>query len=151
MKIDPMNYLTVELLTILYPLFLFKQNLFPFIMILVIIVHGLRLKKNIHQVNKEFLPNFQIFVLYIFLTFGLFYSKNFVLFGFLFGLLQYISYISHENISNNKYDWLKIWIDLPITIMSSYITYYGLKKNNLLLAPFMGDVVYHILEFLNKY
>jgi hypothetical protein len=119
-------------------------------MILVIIVHGLRLKKNINQVNKEFLPNFQIFVLYILLTFGLFYSKNFVLFGILFGLLQYVTYISHENVSNNKYDWLKTWIDLPITIMSSYITYQGYKTNNIFLAPFLGDLVYHILEFLNK-
>lgn len=147
MKMAPMNFLTVELLTILYPLFLLHNHTYPLVMLLIIIVHGFRLEQNIKQVNKEFQPNFQIFVLYIILTIGLFYSKQFVLFGILFGLLQYLTYQQHEQITKQNYNWLELWIDVPITIMSSWISYQGFKTKNLLLAPFLGDVVYHVLEF----
>lgn len=145
---SPMNFLTVELLTLFYPLFLFSKNIYSIIMIIIIIEHGLRLEKNFSYVNKEFIPNFTIFILYIILTFGLFYFQNFVLFGILYGILQYLTYIHHEKQSNEKYTWFENWIDIPITIMSSIISYTGFKKNNLLLVPFLGDVVYHILEMI---
>ncbi len=156
-----MNYLTVELLTILYPLFLFTQNKYPIVMALIIIVHGTRLCKNINYVNKDFKPNLIIMALYTLLTLGLFKTgesglglltrpKQFIIFGIMYGLLQYITYIQHEKQNKTKYAWLKMWIDPPITIMSSYISYQGYKANDLYLAPFLGDIIYHGLEFLTK-
>jgi len=144
-----MNYLTVELLTIIYPIFLLYKNHFPLVMIIVIIVHGIRFEKNHDKVNKEIQPNFQIFVLYVLLIFGLFYFKNFVLFGILFGLVQYGTYYFHEKQSLQKYKWIEYPIDIPITLISTYISYIGYKTNNLFLAPFLGDLVYHLIEFYN--
>lgn len=147
---DPINYLTVELLTLLYPMYLYKKNTFPLIMLIIIIIHGLRFDKHVEKINKKFQPNFLIFILYVILVIGLFYFKNFVLFGIFFGILQYKTYEYHQQQSNNQYEWVKIWIDIPITILSLYISYIGYITNNLYLAPFFGDFVYHILEYYNK-
>ena len=150
MKLPPLNYLVIEILTLLYPLFLFSKKQFPLIMIIIIIMHILRLEKYWKYVNKNLQENIQIFVLSIILWIGLLVSQNFILFGILFGVLQYITYRLHEkqHIEENiKYKWIENYIDLPILLASGIISFYGLYTENLLVAPFLGDFLYHILEF----
>lgn len=146
-----LNFLTVELLTLLYPLFLLAKNIFPSIMILVILVHLLRFYKYFNYINKSFKPNLNILLIYLILLICVFYSKNFVLLGILFGLMQYITYLLHEQIQKESYKWIEYHIDIPITILSSYISYIGFKNNNMLLTPFFGDLIYHMIEFYNKF
>ena len=150
-QLPALNFLTVEILTILYPMFMVYKNIFPLVAIIVIIVHGVRYRKYSKYVNKMPKPNLTILSMYIALTIGLFTTKNYTLFGILFGLLQYFTYQYHEKQSIYKYKWIENHIDIPITIASGYMSYIGYKTNNLYLAPFLGDLVYHVLEFFNHY
>lgn len=144
MKTPPMNYLIVELLTLSYPLFLLSKNIYSIVMIMILIIHSHTFQKYFNEIDKNLKKNLKIFVLYILLTFGLFQTKNYIFFGLLFGILQYYTYFIH-----NGYQWIEMWKDIPMTLISSYIAYQGYKTNNLLLAPFLGDFVYHILEYVN--
>lgn len=145
---DPINFLTVELLTLLYPLLLIHENFYPLSMCIIIIVHLSRFIKNYKLISFDLKINLMICFLYSLVIYFTFKLKNFYLSGILFGMLQIVTYIYHEKISNVKYKWFRRIIDIPITIFSSYITYYGITNNNLMLTPFMGDLIYHIFEIV---
>lgn len=147
--IPVLNYLTVELLTLIYPMVLLYKNIYPIIMIIIIIVHFKRFIKHSKLINKTIKPNLIILVLYFVLLFGISIKNNFILFGIMFGILQYTTYILHEKQALTKYKWIDYKIDIPITLMSSYISYIGYKNNNMLLTPFLGDLIYHLIEWYN--
>lgn len=146
MKIDLMNFLIVELLTIGFSMFLFYKKIFPLVMIMILIVHIHRLEKYYKHVNKKFQPNFQIFVLYIILMCGLFYFKKFVLFGLLFGLLQHGTYILHEKQNTHLYKWGAFEITIPMIFISSFMAQHGYENKILLLSPFLGDAIHQFLK-----
>ena len=145
MKTPPLNYLIVEIATLLYPLFLWSQNKFPIFMMMIFLVHAYRLKQYWPYVNKNLQDNLQILIVFMVL---LCISKNFIVLGILLGIFQYMTYVYHEQQNNITYQWIDYSLDIPITFISGMIAYHGFKTKNIFLAPFLGDFLYHILEFL---
>lgn len=147
-KTSPLNYLVIEILTILYPLFLLVKNIYPIVMVIIIIIHSKRLYQNYQYVNMDISNNLFIVSIYFLLVCGLFKTKKFLTFGLLFGLFQYITYRYHEKQTNVEYNYLELYIDIPITLFSFIVSYDGFLKNDVFMVPFMGDFIYHILEII---
>lgn len=147
MKLPVLNFLIVELFILIYSIILILNNTYPDLMSIVFMIHFSRLNKHYKFINKELKPNLFIFFLCAILIFFTLKSCNYLMSGILFGLTQYYTYLNHEKQSKYKYKWVEYWIDIPITIFSFIVAYIGFKKNKLILVPFVGDVLYHLIEF----
>jgi hypothetical protein len=149
MNIPVMNYLVMELLTLIYPLFLMKTKLIPiYIPIFIFLTHFIRFNKYYKYVNTDMYMNIKI--LSIICVALLLFSNNFYMLGIIIGMLMFYTYNLNEKMMNIKFKWINYPIDVCITIISGIIVSQNIKSPNIYLAPFLGDFIYHILEFATK-
>jgi len=78
-------------------------------------------------------------------------ERAFLVAGILAGSLMFVTYYIKEGRVPGKFNWLKWYIDIPMTLFSLYFSHYGYTRTFLPLFPIFGDLIYHVLEFLFFY